>query len=240
LVWNAYKSELFQWDSQKEKLLSNFSVNHFKGNNFIKLPTVRENQRIWNYKTEVILLNMKKEILVLDIETTGLNPNEDLILELGIVKLDLESGQIIELFNQVFKDPKLTAKHRESWIFQNGFMTLEEVRDAKPLSEYKQEIQEIMDPFKGLITAWNREFDSAFLIKNGFNLGPEVPCPMKNSVDYFKIEGKFGYKWPKAQEAWDILFPETPKIEEHRGLDDSKMEAAIIHELFKRGEYSPF
>jgi hypothetical protein len=31
----------------------------------------------------------------------------------------------------------------------------------------------------------------------------------------------------------------NPKIEEHRGLDDSKMEAAIIYELHKRGQYNP-
>jgi DNA polymerase III epsilon subunit-like protein len=183
---------------------------------------------------------MGKEIIVLDIETTGLKPKEDLILELGMVKLNLETGEISELFDKVFKDPKLTAKHREAWIFQNGFMDIEEVRNAKPISEYVNEIQEIMNDFQGLITAWNRAFDSAFLEHAGFNLGSPVECPMKKSVDYFKIEGAFGYKWPKAQEAWDILFPETPKVEEHRGLDDSKMEAAIIHELYKRGQYSPF
>ena len=76
-------------------------------------------------------------------------------------------------------------------------------------------------------------------IKYGFDLGPDIPCPMKQSVDYFKIEGNYGYKWPKAQEAWDILFPDTPKIEQHRGLDDSMMEAAIIYELHKRGQYKP-
>ena len=181
---------------------------------------------------------MPNEIIVLDIETTGLNSNQDLILELGMVKLNLENGDITEIFNQVFKDPKLTAKHRKSWIFENGFMDIDEIRNALPLTEYADQIQSLMDPFKGRITAWNRDFDSAFLIKNGFDLGPDVLCPMKESVDYFKIEGKYGYKWPKAQEAWDVLFPETPKEEEHRGLDDSKMEAAIIFELYKRGEYN--
>ena len=106
-----------------------------------------------------------------------------------------------------------------------------------PITEYFDEIQSLIDPFKGQITAWNRDFDSAFLLNYGFDLGPQVKCPMKESVDYFKIEGKFGYKWPKAQEAWDILFPTTPKMEEHRGLDDSKMEAAIIFELHKKGQY---
>jgi DNA polymerase III epsilon subunit-like protein len=182
---------------------------------------------------------MGKEIIVLDIETTGLKAKEDLILELGMVKLNLETGEISELFNKVFRDPRLTAKHREAWIFQNGFMKLEEVRNAEPISNYTSDIQRIMDDFQGLITAWNREFDSAFLEYAGFNLGAPLDCPMKKSVDYFKIDGPFGYKWPKAQEAWDILFPDNPKIEEHRGLDDSKMEAAIIYELYKRGQYNP-
>lgn len=180
---------------------------------------------------------MPREIIVLDIETTGLNPKEDLILELGMVKLNLESGEITVLFDQVFKDPKLTAKHRKAWIFENGFMQIEEIRNALPISEYFDEIQSLLDPFKGQITAWNRDFDSAFLLKYGFDLGPEIKCPMKESVEYFKIEGNYGYKWPKAQEAWDILFPDTPKVEEHRGLDDSKMEATIIYELYNKGHY---
>ena len=118
-------------------------------------------------------------------------------------------------------------------------MELDEVRNAEPISKYMDEIQGIMNAFQGSITAWNRDFDSAFLEHAGFNLGDPIGCPMKKSVDYFKIEGPFGYKWPKAQEAWDILFPDTPKMEEHRGLDDSRMEAAIIYELFKRGQYNP-
>jgi DNA polymerase III alpha subunit (gram-positive type) len=181
---------------------------------------------------------MKNEILVLDIETTGLSPANDFILELGIVKLNLETGVITELFDKVFKDPNLTAKHRNSWIFQNGFMDINEVRKAKPLSSYTKEIQEILTPYKGKITAWNRNFDQSFLVSNGFDLGDDVQCPMKASTHFFKIKGTRGFKWPKAQEAWDILFPDTKKIEAHRGLDDSIMEAKIIFELVQMGVYT--
>lgn len=180
---------------------------------------------------------MENEILVLDIETTGLSPANDYILELGIVKLNTETGEITALFDEVFKDPNLTAKHRNSWIFQNGFMNIEEIRSAKPLIDYSSKIQNILNPFKGRITAWNRDFDRNFLKENGFDLGPCVPCPMKASTDFFKIEGSRGYKWPKAQEAWNLLFPSTHKIEAHRGLDDSIMEAKIIYELIQLGEY---
>ena len=179
----------------------------------------------------------EKEILVLDIETTGLSPKTDFILELGIVKLNLETGEITTLFDEVFKDPNLTAKHRKSWIFENGFMNIEEIRNAQPLERYRTQIQNILLPFQGRITAWNREFDESFLYANGFDLGADIPCPMKASTHFFKIKGTRGFKWPKAQEAWDILFPETHKIEAHRGLDDSIMEAKIIFELVKRGVY---
>ncbi len=181
-----------------------------------------------------------KEILVLDIETTGLSPKFDFILELGIVKLNIGTGEITNLFDKIFKDPKLTAKHRNAWIFQNGYMHIDEVRNAKPLDNYRAEIQHILTPFKGKITAWNRDFDNAFLQQEGFDLGLAMSCPMKASTDYFKIPGARGYKWPKAQEAWDILFPDVHKTEKHRGLDDSIMEAKIIFELIKKEVYNPF
>ena len=47
---------------------------------------------------------MSDEILVLDIETTGLNPVTDYILELGMVALNLNSGNVTVLFDQVFRD----------------------------------------------------------------------------------------------------------------------------------------
>ena len=119
------------------------------------------------------------EILVLDIETTGLHPEYDFILELGIVKLNTDTGHITPLFDKIFKDPNLRAKHRNAWIFQNGYMHIDEVRTAQPLDNYRNEIQEILNPYKGKITAWNRDFDHAFLIQNGFDLGSELACPMK-------------------------------------------------------------
>ncbi len=184
---------------------------------------------------------MNNEIIVLDIETTGLSPLNDFILELGIVKLNLETGEITALFDKVFKEEGLTARHHKSWIIVNNFMTIEEIRSAQSIEVYREEIQSVFDQFKGRITAWNRSFDSSFLKYNNFELGDDFACPMKESVYFFKIPNSRGYyKWPKAQEAWDILFPGVEKIEEHRGLDDSKMEAKIIHKLYKMGVYNPF
>ncbi|MBL4746675.1 MAG: 3'-5' exonuclease [Flavobacteriaceae bacterium] len=176
------------------------------------------------------------KIIVLDIETTGLKPRFDEIVELGMVSLDLETGEITTLFNQLFCPEKVTdLKIQNSWIVSNGFIEMDAISNAKPLSDYKHEINAILAPYKGKVTAWNRKFDAGFLKAAGFDLGTDLICPMIASTGYFKIDGFYGYKWPKAQEAWDILFPTVKKTEEHRGLDDAIMEAKIIFELTQRG-----
>jgi len=180
------------------------------------------------------------KILVIDIETTGFNHKKDCILELGIVELNVETGEIIELFDKQFKEGHLSGKHHKSWIFENGFMTHDEVRTAKPLTDYFDEVQLIFNNYLGKICAWNRSFDVDFLKSRGFDLGKNIDDPMQASAEYFNLphkKGGFG-KWPSAQEAWDILFPDVKKIEIHRGLDDSKMEAKIIFELINKGVYS--
>jgi hypothetical protein len=118
-------------------------------------------------------------------------------------------------------------------------MTHEDVRNSENLGFHFKTIQSIFDNYLGEICAWNRAFDAEFLKSRGFNLGKDIKDPMKESAAFFNLphkNGGFG-KWPSAQEAWDILFPRTAKIELHRGLDDSKMEAKIIFELIKKGIY---
>lgn len=182
---------------------------------------------------------MDDEILIADIETTGFKPGDDYILELGLVKLNLATGERETLFDQVVRHPELRQKHREAWIFKNGYMTIEEVRAAKPLEHYRNEVEDLFKEFSGRITAWNRAFDCKFLNHEGYQLGDPLPCPMLESTDYFKIPSPRGrgWKWPKAQEAWDRLFPDNPREELHRGADDADFEAIIIKELYDREVY---
>ena len=180
------------------------------------------------------------KILVLDIETTGFSTSKDVILELGICELNTSTGVVIKLFDEIFCSPKLTAKHHKCWVFENNYMTPDEVRGKPPIDHFREQIQKIFTFYSGEITAWNRYFDSRFLKANGFDLGKDIVCPMMQSTDFFKIPGLRGNKWPKAQEAWDILFPDNPRTELHRGYDDADMEARIIYELIKKGVYTPF
>ncbi|MFW9950049.1 MAG: hypothetical protein ACFFKA_07985, partial [Candidatus Thorarchaeota archaeon] len=53
---------------------------------------------------EFIRNSISKKIAIVDIETTGLKPNNGLIVEIGIVELDIETGATKILFNSAIKE----------------------------------------------------------------------------------------------------------------------------------------
>ena len=177
------------------------------------------------------------KILVVDIETSGFSFKDDVIFEIGIVELNLADGEIQIIFDSVVKEPHLSAKHRDAWIFQNSDLTQDMVRNAPLMENVRTEIQGIFDFYNGM-TAYNRKFDFGFLRNRNFSLPMELPCPMILLTDVMKLPSKNGYpgfKYPSAQEAWDYLFPESPYQEKHRGADDARIEAMIVYEMYRKG-----
>jgi len=175
------------------------------------------------------------KIVVVDIETTGFLNTGGLIVEVGIILLDLETGETECTYNELVKEENFGEEHNESWIFDNSDLTHGEIMSANSLD--KDKIQKIFDEYPA--TAYNKAFDFGFLRSRGLIIN-DLPCPMLLSTDICKIPSQNGYgnKWPKVQEAWDFFFPDTDYIEEHRGADDAKHEALIVHELYKRGVFN--
>ena len=179
------------------------------------------------------------KIIVVDIETTGLNPNSDLILEIGIIKLNLDTGDTKLIFDSYVKEPALGDEHSNCWIFENSDLNFEEVKNGPLLDDLIQELQEIF--LKYSVTAFNKSFDLGFLKSRGFKFPNELPCIMLTSTNICKIPSRnprSKYKWPKAQEAWDFFFPISNYIEQHRAADDAFHEANILYEMYQRGLYS--
>lgn len=181
---------------------------------------------------------LKEDIVsVLDLETTGFTPKTGKIVEIGISGLHLPTGRVLPLFNSVCREPGLTMKDRNAWIFKNSSLTVEEVREAPTLEEIKPTVQRIIDNTKSL-TAFNRDFDFRFLEHHGFNIHTAADCPMRVLAPVTKLpfkNGKPGNKFPTVEEAWAFLFPDAPYIEEHRGFDDSLHEAKILHKMYVDG-----
>jgi len=176
---------------------------------------------------------MMETIAIVDIETTGFQNRGGLIVEVGIVLLDLRTGEVTPVYDELVKEDGFGEAHRDSWIFKNSDLKHEDVMKAKPLDV--QAIQNIFDKFRA--TAYNKRFDFDFLMSRGLKPA-ELCCPMVLATNLCCLPSPVGYsfKWPSVQEAWDILIKKE-YVEKHRGLDDAKHEALIVYDLYKRGVF---
>ena len=177
-----------------------------------------------------------EKIAIIDIETTALKPEYGLIIEIGIVELDLITGAFKILFDSYVKELEFGEEHKNAWIFNNSDLRFEDFEGAPSLNNLKNQIQEIFDHYS--LTAYNTSFDFGFMESRGFVIKKDIPDIMavaKNACKIMRARG--GYKIPKMQEAWDNLFPNTDYIEKHRAVDDAIHEAKILFEMYKRGDY---
>lgn len=176
----------------------------------------------------------ENKILIIDIETTGFLKEGGSIVEIGAVELDLTTGEIIEVFDSLCREKILNAKHRNAWIFKNSSITVEMVRDAPLFEDVAIKFQEVIDEYPLGCTSYNRMFDVTFLHDRGINFPKLLPCPMLLSTDVCKIPSPYGgYKWPKAEEAYNYFFPDFPWVETHRAALDAFHEAIIVYKLYK-------
>lgn len=91
-----------------------------------------------------------------------------------------------------------------------------------------------------IIIAHNISFDekiiSSEFIRN--HMEDIVPvkqkyCTMKNTVDFCKLTGPYGYKWPKLIELYSKLFDSD--FNQHNALDDVRATAKCFWEMQRRG-----
>lgn len=186
--------------------------------------------------------NKVKKIAVVDIETTGFQNQGGLIVEIGIVGLDLETGHVTDEFESIVKENGFGEEHTTEpygWIFKNSDLNYEDVLQASDLIKSLPEIQAIFDKYLLGITAFNKQFDFGFLKSRGLKI-TELPCIMLSSAPVVDLPPNPGFKdakWPKVEEAWEHFFPNKAYKEAHRALDDARHEALITYELYKLGKF---
>jgi len=176
------------------------------------------------------------DIAVVDIETASINPEikfnveNDVICEIGIVKLNLDSGKITNLFDQICHEGKCCSS--KSWIFKNTSLTHSEMTNSSHLDDFKKEIQSIFDQYN--VTAWNQEYDFQRLEhpSRGFIIPNKYWDPMIVLTDLIKIphpSGR-GYKWPSVPEGWKYFNPNKRFVHQHRAIQDARDESTIIYQ----------
>lgn len=186
------------------------------------------------------------KILIVDIETSGLHWVNSIILEIGLVELDLETGDRKIVFDSTChnKTGFLTKEHIEdSWVVKRGWMTVEEIRSSVDFRAIKEEVQNIINQYPLGVTAYNRNFDIGFLQHYGITFTKLIPCPMVLSTPIVKAQfnnkkQSRNYKWPNVEEAYNHFFPDNDYTEIHRGADDAFHEAQIVYELYKLKQFT--
>ena len=156
---------------------------------------------------------LRNNTIIVDTETTGLDPNKDEILQIAIVD---GNGKI--LFNEYIKPTKTTEWPQAQAI--NG-ISPEKVKKCKPLKKYKRKISRIFKNATQII-GYNLTFDLKFLEKNIdiytesqilIDLMPKFAKVFREPHPFIKGE----YKWQKLTTAAAFY---NYKYDPHNALND--------------------
>ena len=151
--------------------------------------------------------------VALDVETTGLSPDSDEIIEVGAIKF--QGGRTIDTF-QSFVNPQRTLSR-----FISGYtgITQKDVSDAPPFSRVARDLT----PFIGTapIVGHNLAFDLGFLNSKGLRL----PNPMCDTWDlaFVLLPEYKEYQLAKLAASFGITHPGA-----HRAIPD----AQVTRDLF--------
>jgi DNA polymerase III alpha subunit (gram-positive type) len=167
-------------------------------------------------------------MIVLDAETTGLNGYpQDKVLSICIYEIN-QKNEISEILTRVInydiKDPLIY----QSWIVQNGYLTLDEIANGYPESQVVSEVQEALKGKKW--SSYNTAFDyDKFLQFDPWNLQPPQYCLMllaTKALPSVEVRENGEKKWLKLTEAYQCLF-NKPMIGNHSVKNDTLATAEI-------------
>jgi DNA polymerase III epsilon subunit-like protein len=175
------------------------------------------------------------DVLVVDIETASIDANKDkwdirncLICEIGIANLNLDSGKINPVFNQICREDD--PPDPDSWVFKSTSLTCEMIAKSTHFKDLKDELQEILN--EKPVTSWGHDFDLDRLECHPrcLDIVTKFWDPKRTLKNFLKIpsEWGYGYKWPSVMEALKYFYPKQKLEQNHRAIDDAKIEADII------------
>lgn len=187
-------------------------------------------------------------ILIFDTETSGLNPQWNVILQLSYQIVDSDSWTTKKIVNHYFSWPENKARVTQEAIAVNGLT--EEVLACKQLSNRKEALEEFVTDKDScdLLVAHNLEFDKNFIIAACREEGVKFASSgwsksydtMKRTTNYCKIPKAWGsgYKWPKLTELADCLYIDYSDISLHDSSGDVELTKRCFEGIVAEGLYS--
>jgi DNA polymerase III epsilon subunit family exonuclease len=186
---------------------------------------VQENlllQRVIKYQLDDSVELMNSPIVIFDFETSGLDKNEDEIIEIGAIKLI--KGKIVDQFSTLVKPSKPISEV----ISKLCGITNEMLDDAPDVADVWLEFLGFFDG--NVLFAHNAEFDMSFLWATSTKLGYQMQWP---AVCTLKMARQILPDLPsKSLDAlathYNIQFESR-----HRSIGDAKVTAEVLWELLE-------
>ncbi|NLJ16683.1 MAG: PolC-type DNA polymerase III [Clostridiales bacterium] len=167
--------------------------------------------------------SINDEIIIFDLETTGLHATFDRITEIGAVKL--KNMQIVEEFHTMV-NPQRTISAKITSITH---ITNDMVKDAPLEDEALRKFHEFCGDFP--LVAHNADFDTGFLKAGYRRVGLEYENPYIDTLPILRLA------LPHLKNhRLDTVVKEFKlgAFEHHRALDDAKILSAVYINLIKR------
>ncbi|HOK56067.1 MAG TPA: exonuclease domain-containing protein [bacterium] len=158
------------------------------------------------------------DLIVLDIETTGLNPDKDRICEVSFLKI--KKDNLIENFTTLI-NPEIKIPESVSLI--SGIKDV----DVENAPKFKEIVEKIRNFINGeILLCHNASFDISFLKKEFERVGYQFP--EVKIIDTYLIAKNF-FSFRKNSLHYLSQFYKLKRISEHRAEDDAK----ATFEIFK-------
>jgi DNA polymerase III subunit epsilon len=181
----------------------------------------------------VTFLNKENKLgLVVDVETTGLGPDSDEIIELALklFSFDEESGEIIDILDEdsYLREPlSTTAQRNYDRAYRIHGIHYDMVRGK---TFYDEKIMEYFNRTDAIF-AHNASFDRSFL----FRMYPEVNemqwyCTMKN------VQWK-NHGFPNSKLLTLLQAHNISKFQTHRAMDDITYLTELLKQQNPNGDY---
>lgn len=159
----------------------------------------------------------EKMIIALDLETTGIDPKNDKILEVALIKFDENTFEILDTYSTLVH-PGIPIPEIISNI-TNIFD--EDVKQAPFFDDIqKQKIEDFIQDFPIL---WhNTNFDRDFLLQNGVDIKENIVLDTFVLANIIFPYEKSLNLWNLCESFWIVL------ADAHRALDDTKATIALF------------
>lgn len=155
----------------------------------------------------------------IDLETTGLNPKKDKIIEIGAVKVD--NGQIVDVF-ETFVNPHRALDER---VVELTGIQNEDLQNAPDISEVLPKVMDFVG--QEVLLGHSILFDYSFMKKAAVDHKLKFE---RLGVDTLKIARKFLPDLESRSLDYLCKHYEIPHVA-HRALEDAKATVALYYKL---------